>query len=64
MAITKFMLLFLAPPPNYCLSSPCHNNGICQSLTTTYHCECPETYTGKHCQNSKCVMRREIQGIE
>ena len=47
-----FLINFLAPP-DYCLNSPCQNNGICQSLTDTYSCNCPETHTGRNCQESK-----------
>ena len=48
-----FLINFSAPPPDYCLNSPCQNNGICQSLTDTYSCECPETHTGRNCEESK-----------
>ena len=51
-----FLINFLAPPPDYCLNLPCQNNGICQSLTDTYSCECPETHTGRNCEESKECM--------
>lgn len=35
-----------------CNSAPCYNGGLCKDLWGTYLCECPEGYTGKHCNES------------
>ncbi|CAG5111037.1 Oidioi.mRNA.OKI2018_I69.chr2.g5373.t1.cds [Oikopleura dioica] len=35
-----------------CASEPCLNNGICSSDDRGYSCLCPESFTGKNCQNS------------
>ncbi|XP_019852845.1 PREDICTED: uncharacterized protein LOC100634318 [Amphimedon queenslandica] len=35
---------------NFCLDFPCKNDGTCQSLASTYICNCPETHTGRNCQ--------------
>jgi hypothetical protein len=48
-----FDLIYLANP---CLSSPCLNQGICQSswntTNTWFICLCVGTYTGTRCQTS------------
>ncbi|KAM9328520.1 coagulation factor VIIi [Pholidichthys leucotaenia] len=33
-----------------CQVNPCHNNGRCFHLGTTYECHCPEGFEGRHCQ--------------
>uniref|UniRef100_A0A1X7TQT2 Uncharacterized protein n=1 Tax=Amphimedon queenslandica TaxID=400682 RepID=A0A1X7TQT2_AMPQE len=43
---------------NFCLDSPCKNHGTCQSLASTYICNCPETHTGRNCQERVRVTVR------
>ncbi|XP_033471401.1 coagulation factor VIIi [Epinephelus lanceolatus] len=33
-----------------CLINPCHNNGSCVHMGTSYECHCPEGFEGQHCQ--------------
>ncbi|XP_039998540.1 uncharacterized protein LOC120798357 [Xiphias gladius] len=33
-----------------CLVNPCHNNGTCVYVGTTYECQCPEGFEGRYCQ--------------
>lgn len=33
-----------------CSSDPCMHEGICEDLYTSYHCVCPEGWTGTHCE--------------
>uniref|UniRef100_A0A669D5W5 Slit homolog 1 protein n=1 Tax=Oreochromis niloticus TaxID=8128 RepID=A0A669D5W5_ORENI len=43
---------------NPCLSSPCHNQGICHSdLVEIYRCSCPPGFKGKNCETvlNACV---------
>ncbi|XP_027692243.1 hepatocyte growth factor activator [Vombatus ursinus] len=41
---------------DYCASSPCRNGGSCSNSQdfTSYHCACPEEFTGKDCEMEKC----------
>ena len=63
--ISKFDIDFLSlvPPTDFCLSSPCVN-GNCQSLSDAYYCVCPETHTGRNCQESKfindCLIKKGL----
>lgn len=36
-----------------CLVNPCHNNGTCVYMGTTYQCHCPEGFVGQYCETSK-----------
>ncbi|XP_072476187.1 hepatocyte growth factor activator isoform X2 [Notamacropus eugenii] len=56
----------MAPKENtssldYCASSPCRNGGSCSNSqdSTSYHCACPEEFTGKDCEmacvNNPCL---------
>ncbi|KAF0046323.1 hypothetical protein F2P81_002852 [Scophthalmus maximus] len=33
-----------------CLVNPCHNNGTCVYVATSYECQCPEGFEGRYCQ--------------
>ncbi|XP_030047000.1 hepatocyte growth factor activator serine protease [Microcaecilia unicolor] len=41
---------------DHCARSPCRNGGTCLTSAdwNTYHCMCPEEYTGKDCEIEKC----------
>nr|XP_033806183.1 hepatocyte growth factor activator [Geotrypetes seraphini] len=51
---------YCAPPISNerdpCARGHCRNGGTCLSAAdwSTYHCLCPEEYTGKHCEIRKC----------
>lgn len=32
-----------------CLDNPCHNNGTCIYMGTTYECQCLEGFEGRYC---------------
>lgn len=34
---------------NFCLSNPCHNNGLCISNASGFTCICPPMFTGTFC---------------
>uniref|UniRef100_A0A8D0G825 HGF activator n=1 Tax=Sphenodon punctatus TaxID=8508 RepID=A0A8D0G825_SPHPU len=40
----------------YSVTQPCRNGGICSVVHDqhSYHCSCPEEFTGKHCERAKC----------
>ena len=40
-----------APPPNFCVGSPCQNGGTCSSQSSTYSCSCPAGFNGRNCEN-------------
>ena len=55
-------------PVDFCLQSPCFNDGTCLSLTGDFQCQCLAPYTGRNCldlinacesspclQNSTCI---------
>ncbi|XP_028255572.1 coagulation factor VII-like [Parambassis ranga] len=33
-----------------CLVNPCHNNGTCIYMGSSYECQCPEGFEGRYCQ--------------
>ncbi|KAM4709851.1 hepatocyte growth factor activator [Discoglossus pictus] len=41
---------------NPCARNPCKNGGFCSNAfdRSTYHCECPEEFTGHECETAKC----------
>ena len=42
----------LAPPTNFCVNSPCQNNGKCNNVDEGYICTCSGMFTGTNCNES------------
>ena len=42
----------LAPPTNFCVNSPCQNNGKCTNVDEGYICTCSGMFTGTNCNES------------
>ena len=38
---------------NTCKINPCQNDGICQVTWNDYHCQCPQGYKGRNCQQKE-----------
>lgn len=36
-----------------CLVNPCHNNGTCVNMETSYECRCPDGFEGRYCETGK-----------
>lgn len=47
-----------------CLVNPCHNNGTCVYVATSYECQCPEGFEGRYCQTGQtsfcCLLLSEL----
>ena len=39
-----------------CASDPCLNGGVCNDLTNSYSCSCPQGFTGNRCEQSKLSL--------
>lgn len=48
---------------NPCESSPCKNGGSCKNYISTFHCICPEQFSGKYCENSK-LNEKEVSSTQ
>lgn len=48
--IWNHVLKFVIADINYCYTSPCKNNGTCQSSLNDYRCVCQAKFTGKSCE--------------
>ncbi|OCT96681.1 hypothetical protein XELAEV_18008892mg [Xenopus laevis] len=48
---------------NYCAENPCEHGGTCYNVADrgTYHCICPEGYTGKDCEKEKCFDKTHYE---
>lgn len=39
-----------------CVNHTCSNNGSCEDDVNSYSCNCPEGYTGDHCETGKLLV--------
>nr|XP_022287475.1 zinc metalloproteinase dpy-31-like [Crassostrea virginica] len=46
---TGFIVLVEATNENFCSPNPCKNSGRCRSVGRTFHCDCPDGWTGAQC---------------
>ena len=49
----SYMSVCIAPPPNFCGSSPCQNGGTCSNQQSSYSCNCPAGFVGRNCEMGK-----------
>ena len=47
----------IAGGPDACADDPCLNDGTCINFIDYYECECPESYTGDHCEIGNTYYR-------
>ncbi|XP_014864911.1 PREDICTED: hepatocyte growth factor activator [Poecilia mexicana] len=43
--------------------NPCQNGGVCTAIpqTGSFHCSCPENFTGRHCEQKKCYEASHLR---
>ena len=46
---------------DHCYSNPCNNGGVCKNVILDFECDCPDSTTGKQC-NDDCSNRECLNG--
>lgn len=55
---------------NFCSPNPCKNSGRCRSVGRTFHCDCPDGWTGaqcdikrRPCESAPCLNNGDCIGV-